>query len=456
MLYKNCSVDDLISTVEGSSNEKIREKSLRFLVKSGVRNDVIFKFLESLITTDENPFMRRIALKEIYQNYKNKSKSLLKWVIEHEYYGIVIQTLTKLVIFDEFKEKNDIFNLLKDKLCRYMNDIKIDFSKAIGLLSLEKRLIRKIEKNIEKIPDFVFQREDFKLLRVELNNYLSSIHVSESILRFVKNKVAPKYAKIGVDFFESIVLGVLEVFCGPFLKFEKIVDPISHMEVIEYHNLLFKENETGNLETLHISGRNGPILYFFPELISELKDLKVLDLSCNSIAELPNSIFKLKNLEYLDLGNNNLKEVAERFTELKLLRFLNLRMNRLTKVPNAIINMKSLVGLDLFLQQNEIFGTQNGIPTIRDPMIQKEFETIKENFTNSQQILFYRYFMDECEDIEGDFRLYKDNLFKNTKCKHEKDVDFIFPYTLFCFDCKESLELWRYGLHHYAYRCPGV
>ena len=91
MLDKNCSVDGLIAIIESSDNKRSREKSLRLLAKSKVRNDAVFKLLENLVISDSSSLIRSLAVKEIFFKYRNhdntnkaKTKSLLTWILEHD------------------------------------------------------------------------------------------------------------------------------------------------------------------------------------------------------------------------------------------------------------------------------------------------------------------------------------------------------------------------------------
>lgn len=76
-------------------------------------------------------------------------------------------------------------------------------------------------------------------------------------------------------------------------------------------------------------------------------DLKELDLSKNSIRELPEHISKLQNLEVLNLASNRLRMIGEELLPLSNLRTLDLASNQLTVVPPVIAQMVSLTSLRL-------------------------------------------------------------------------------------------------------------
>ena len=217
---------------------------------------------------------------------------------------------------------------------------------------------------------------------------------------------------MGVSDSEAFALGVLEIFSD---KFEKINYPICHLRIKESSKSFFKINKNGNVEILCLRGFYNPIINFIPDLLANLKNLKILDLALNSLSEIPYSIFKLKNLEYLDLSNNNIKEIPEDLIKLESLKFLNLGWNQIIKVPDAILKMKSLVGLELFDQRINTNLLKLEKKEIYNPIKKRNFKEVKENFTYSQQLLFYHNLL-EFKELEEEYYKYRDTLYKNTNC----------------------------------------
>lgn len=96
-----------------------------------------------------------------------------------------------------------------------------------------------------------------------------------------------------------------------------------------------------------------------PEEIFSFTELVTLDLSndsfCdnenkNKIAIVPDTISNLKNLRRLNLANNKLTKISERLSELNKLNYLNLCNNNLTDISEKIANMKSLK--EIYLEEN--------------------------------------------------------------------------------------------------------
>ncbi|CAA0837395.1 Putative disease resistance RPP13-like protein 1 [Striga hermonthica] len=88
------------------------------------------------------------------------------------------------------------------------------------------------------------------------------------------------------------------------------------------------------------------------ELFLRLKVLRVLDLSCAGLDELPDSIDHLKHLRYLDLSDNRFRKLPESVTNLFSLQTLRLeRCFRLLELPVSMKNMVSLRHLHLNTRQ---------------------------------------------------------------------------------------------------------
>ena len=85
----------------------------------------------------------------------------------------------------------------------------------------------------------------------------------------------------------------------------------------------------------------------FPEVITELDQLRFLSIIQIKIEMLPESIGKLRNLENLDLSHNPLKFLPEAITELVNLKYLTLFLNRLERLPESFGNLLNLENLDI-------------------------------------------------------------------------------------------------------------
>ena len=93
-----------------------------------------------------------------------------------------------------------------------------------------------------------------------------------------------------------------------------------------------------------------------PTEIFNYADLVILDLSNDSycdesmknvISSVPDEISNLKNLKRLNLSNNRLTYISEKLSQLRKLSYLNLFNNNLTDISEKIANMPSLNEINL-------------------------------------------------------------------------------------------------------------
>ncbi|WP_373537879.1 COR domain-containing protein [Microcoleus sp.] len=113
------------------------------------------------------------------------------------------------------------------------------------------------------------------------------------------------------------------------------------------------------LETLVLGKRDeekgeflGNKLTEFPDVVLQLTNLKILDLSRNQITVIPEAIAQLSNLTQLDLRNNQITVIPEAITQLSNLTQLGLSYNQITVIPEAIAQFSNLT--ELYLGDNQI------------------------------------------------------------------------------------------------------
>jgi len=83
-------------------------------------------------------------------------------------------------------------------------------------------------------------------------------------------------------------------------------------------------------------------LFRLPDAVSELNELKVLDLSFNKLRELSESIGDLVNLSQLFLNGNRLSSLPASIKRLKKLQELDLSNNKLKGIFKDIVDLKHL------------------------------------------------------------------------------------------------------------------
>jgi len=131
------------------------------------------------------------------------------------------------------------------------------------------------------------------------------------------------------------------------------------------------------------------------DLPLSLPHLKILNLSHNRIASIPDSIFGFIHLEYLDLSFNMIEILPTGICLLEKLEKLNLSNNKLRKLPTNIDQLASLQKINLISNQLEHLPISMGnIPTLKvvliseNPLISAPTED-SNSFTSSSQLLLH-------------------------------------------------------------------
>ncbi|XP_014261808.1 leucine-rich repeat and death domain-containing protein 1-like isoform X2 [Cimex lectularius] len=149
------------------------------------------------------------------------------------------------------------------------------------------------------------------------------------------------------------------------------VSDLKHLRVLNLsHNLLSYISDTfpsiSKLEKLVLSRCS---LYFLPKNFGSLKSLVYLDLSHNDISSLPESIDECVNLEHLDLYNNSFYSHPKQLNKLISLKRLDLSQNEFD-IPDIVCGNKSYQEMEKALRieidQERESGRKTSISSIMD------------------------------------------------------------------------------------------
>jgi len=91
--------------------------------------------------------------------------------------------------------------------------------------------------------------------------------------------------------------------------------------------LIYDEDIMFQIQDQHISELSINLRDQIPSSINLLKNLKNLNLSCNNLTDLPNTLTELPNLESLDLSWNDFKVTPKVLNELKSIEKINFKNN---------------------------------------------------------------------------------------------------------------------------------
>jgi len=186
--------------------------------------------------------------------------------------------------------------------------------------------------------------------------------------------------------------------------FETFPEPLTKLSNLERLQIM----RTKNLKKLSIN-------------IGNLKNLRTLILSYNSITELPESIGNLKKLEKLYLGNNNLETLPESIGKMNNLKKLYLNNNnKIKKLPDSIGGLKNLRMLDL---------SDNNLETLP--------ESIGNLIKLRELHLCYNNLRELPESIKNLQNLYTITIHHNTLNPYEYYLKYNLPVTQYVLENKE-------------------
>ncbi|KAI5699802.1 leucine-rich repeat-containing protein 58 [Diaphorina citri] len=136
--------------------------------------------------------------------------------------------------------------------------------------------------------------------------------------------------------------------------------------LIARNNLLTAESlpkDMSNLKNLKVFNLSGNQLEQFPIQILDIPTLKYLYLGNNSLNHVPREINKLCKLHVLSLGGNSLTDIPDTFGDLYQLEALILSDNQLESLPASISNLKMLKSL--LLHNNKLRTLPTEIITLK-------------------------------------------------------------------------------------------
>ncbi|KAK2491154.1 hypothetical protein MC885_017600 [Smutsia gigantea] len=110
-----------------------------------------------------------------------------------------------------------------------------------------------------------------------------------------------------------------------------------------------------------------------PQELSHLLQLTHLDLSMNNFTTIPPAVLNMPALEWLDMGSNRLEQLPDTIERMQNLHTLWLQRNEITCLPEAISNMKNLG--TLVLSNNKL----QDIPMCMEKMTNLRFVNFRDN-----------------------------------------------------------------------------
>ncbi|XP_064995205.1 receptor-like protein EIX2 [Musa acuminata AAA Group] len=144
-------------------------------------------------------------------------------------------------------------------------------------------------------------------------------------------------------------------------------------DVLADLKMVFSGCLRNSMEELYLGGTQ--LSGFFPDWLGNIKNLKSLDLSFNSIyGSVPASIGNLSLLQYLYLDSNDLNgTISEGIGQLKSLVDLDLHNNSLSISEDALVNLSSLKYLEISYNFIELNKSDDWIPPFQLQSLSMDF-----------------------------------------------------------------------------------
>jgi len=287
--YNNSSIDKstatklLTSIIENYDEENSRLEAINILNALKIKTKTLFEFFENLLLSDSSEIIRNAAAKYVSTNFLEISLPVFLWVIQHETsYNCLVTVVNSLV--------------------------KIQTSEAKFILLEQVKKIRDIKYlNVDK-------GYGNKKYRKALKSYFK---------RNLINKLSPKQlAAILINFLT--IKNLIEEIPNAYFELDEKLLLIDKLDLSDYLEFEVKGTPWGwknNIRSLsQITG------------LSNLKQLKTLDLSNNQIGDLE-GINELENLTHLVLPNNQISDLKnlKYINQLTNLQFVDLCGNDISK-----------------------------------------------------------------------------------------------------------------------------
>nr|XP_006817675.1 PREDICTED: protein flightless-1 homolog [Saccoglossus kowalevskii] len=135
-------------------------------------------------------------------------------------------------------------------------------------------------------------------------------------------------------------------------------NPLEHAQLRQLTSLV-------QLTTLHLRNTQRNFNNIPPQL-DMLVNLSDVDLSYNELSRVPEAFYQIKSLKRINLSNNSITEISTLCDNWTNLETLNLSRNKLASLPNAICKCTSLKRLFLNCNMLDFDGIPSGIGKLYD------------------------------------------------------------------------------------------
>ncbi|TXT58314.1 MAG: hypothetical protein BAJALOKI1v1_1690005 [Promethearchaeota archaeon] len=314
--------------------------------------NLAFPLLKELSDAGD-PIARKVFKEEIAKRIASGFPNVITFILEEKY----IESFT-------VEERDFIFKLIDP-----LQFSKGEFKKTFPLLKI-----------LAKLGDFrakdIFKKKLMKEMKSMNHNVINYILQEQYVEIFSNEEKKEIFDKINheeilnLEFWQALLLLhklsnaddlIAQKMFREMGKIEEImpfIDPFIDWNKSQY--LPSAITTLSNLKKLDLSANS---LKEVPPLVYKIETLKLLLLNENQITSLSPSLGNLKNLKRLKIKNNNLNSLPREITNLENLRELRVCNNSLTNLPEHLGKLASLKALDL--NNNEILTLPPSIKNLK-------------------------------------------------------------------------------------------
>jgi len=267
-------------------NEPKRISLLNIISRTLIKNKKMYDFLENIITSDENAYLRAKSLEILILNFSLQIEDLLKWILVNDNAPIVIKNL-----FDHRKMIPNNFKTFQKSLKNWLEDfskrLKISNKEFLFYLETESLLLnnenQKLDENTMLFYSKISNNNGFSWIKTK-QGYIIELHYHFFSWKYLRNNLKMLFELKSLK------------------NFTLFIDTFQKMQIMN----------------INISAK-------IPKSINQLNHLKLLDLSFNHLNKFPSFVRTLKQLEYLDLSHNDIEMDPKLFS--KNLNLKQIRLN---------------------------------------------------------------------------------------------------------------------------------
>lgn len=220
-------------------------------------------------------------------------------------------------------------------------------------------------------PPIIFYQHTSEIESLDVSNnaniFLPLEFIESTIKLMSLRMVNVRASRFPVNLTEAYKLVSLELQRNFIKKVPKTISKLGNLTILNLQcNELDKlPNSFGLLKNLQLLDLSSNKFVCYPEVINNCTNLLQVDLSYNKIHNIPSNINQLNKLAKINLSHNKLVEIHS-LSEMKNLRTLNLRYNRITNVSTVAPNLQNL-----FLTDNRISNFEDILPKLRTLELQE-------------------------------------------------------------------------------------